>query len=574
MIPKIFHRVWIGDKPMPEAYELHWQKWKLLHQNWEFVEWNSQNISTLDLYPMIQKIQSNAAKADVARYEILYRYGGIYIDADMDCVQPIDEILCEEDDFIVCNQIDDFRCLCSIGFIASIPNHQILENAIRELKCTEIKLINDGNIAEITGPYFFRRVINNRKVKLLRKHAFYPYLHLRYEYFTHPRREVYGIHRWGGSWLPIETSIYLAEKQYKHRDLESCIETCSKAISWNADLSTETHSTSINYLRKLLRKCEKEIVLKQKIAFLVLHYLVKMIFRLYELSINIRKLSLLYKKLCSLGLLCSRFMTKFSLGRLSFYLSKIQYEHVLDTLFNDRTVSSEIVVLEIGAMDGKSFDRLYPYIRTSSNVTAVFIEPIPHFLEELTVNYRGWELQHNRFYFENVAIAENEGESYITTIPPASIEKFNLPNWVRGISSLVPEKNILSSEEEFVSKQEKKKLLHLSVRQVVNTTPLKRISEKYNLTNVDIIQIDTEGYDLVILKQCLELFTPKLICFEWVNLDLAEKHKAIQLLNKKGFFFCHTEDYQDCFAIHSSYLRIFIAKIFSKYSLILIPFLP
>lgn len=134
MIPRIFHRVWVGNSPIPDEYNEYWKKWQLLHsKGWQFINWDNDKIKQLSLYSLIQKVTSNAAKSDIARYEIIYTYGGIYLDCDMDCYQSIDSLIEENDEFIVCNQIDDFSCVCSNSFFAAKTQHRILKNAIEEL---------------------------------------------------------------------------------------------------------------------------------------------------------------------------------------------------------------------------------------------------------------------------------------------------------------------------------------------------------------------------------------------------------------------------------------------------------
>jgi mannosyltransferase OCH1-like enzyme len=94
LIPKVMHHVWIGGKDIPPLYEHYLNECKKLHPNWEFKIWGDEEVSKLgmeykDLY---DKMQNLPGKADILRYEILHRFGGVYRDMDVKCLRPIDEL--------------------------------------------------------------------------------------------------------------------------------------------------------------------------------------------------------------------------------------------------------------------------------------------------------------------------------------------------------------------------------------------------------------------------------------------------------------------------------------------------
>lgn len=46
----------------------------------------------------IDEIEAFCGKADIMRYEILYKYGGIYLDADSLCLESLDEFFLKTQD--------------------------------------------------------------------------------------------------------------------------------------------------------------------------------------------------------------------------------------------------------------------------------------------------------------------------------------------------------------------------------------------------------------------------------------------------------------------------------------------
>ena len=93
-IPKILHQIWIGS-PLPDKYKILTNRWKAMHPDWTFILWDEQKIEEFELTNkwMYENSNNPAAKSDIARYEIAYSYGGIYIDTDFICCKNFDDLL-------------------------------------------------------------------------------------------------------------------------------------------------------------------------------------------------------------------------------------------------------------------------------------------------------------------------------------------------------------------------------------------------------------------------------------------------------------------------------------------------
>lgn len=89
MIPKIIHQIWIGAAPPPKKLMNTWKQ-----STFDYILWDEEKISSLNLinqdkydWFLDKKIYYGAA--DVARVEILYKYGGIYVDADYEKLKEL-----------------------------------------------------------------------------------------------------------------------------------------------------------------------------------------------------------------------------------------------------------------------------------------------------------------------------------------------------------------------------------------------------------------------------------------------------------------------------------------------------
>lgn len=75
------------------------------------------------------------------------------------------------------------------------------------------------------------------------------------------------------------------------------------------------------------------------------------------------------------------------------------------------------------------------------------------------------------------------------------------------------------------------------------TFTLEKILDKNNIRHVDVLLIDTEGYDYKIVKQInFKKIKPKLIIFEHINLSKVDKESSIKLLTQNGYRIKAAED--------------------------------
>lgn len=95
MIPKVIHYCWFGRNPLPKSAERCIASWRKFFPDYEIKEWNEDNFDvnmlpyTRDAYDA----KKYAFVSDVARFWVLYNYGGLYFDTDVEVIKPMDEII-------------------------------------------------------------------------------------------------------------------------------------------------------------------------------------------------------------------------------------------------------------------------------------------------------------------------------------------------------------------------------------------------------------------------------------------------------------------------------------------------
>ena len=97
MIPKTLHYMWFGGKQMPSICKECIESWlKVLPSDWSFQFWNEDNYNvntTNDFARQAYNSGNYAFVSDYARWDILHRIGGVYVDTDVFLLKDITPLL-------------------------------------------------------------------------------------------------------------------------------------------------------------------------------------------------------------------------------------------------------------------------------------------------------------------------------------------------------------------------------------------------------------------------------------------------------------------------------------------------
>jgi mannosyltransferase OCH1-like enzyme len=178
-IPRIIHQTW-KDLDIPQKFQQYVKGWKDHHPHWQYKLWTDKMnrdfimeyhpdfLSTYDRYPTaIQKV-------DAVRYFILLKEGGLFIDLDFECFQPVDTLL-DGATFVVGKEpvehalIHGKDYILSNAFMASIPDHNFLVSLCDELRSEHYFKYRRGSgfneILECAGPFMLSRAYASYNAK-------------------------------------------------------------------------------------------------------------------------------------------------------------------------------------------------------------------------------------------------------------------------------------------------------------------------------------------------------------------------------------------------------------------------
>lgn len=198
IIEKIFHHIWIGDNPFPEEFKRYRETWLKHHPDWSMLFWTDENMPVESFYNknLYLKTKGISSKADIAQYELLYKYGGVYVDADFECYKNIEPLIgncdawgCGENELLISTGIMGFR-----------KHHPILKQIMRNF-IPHMKKYKGHPANVTTGPIFLTETIGLDTIKMIPTKYLYPYgyneQHKKGRYFP----KAYAAHHWAASWL-------------------------------------------------------------------------------------------------------------------------------------------------------------------------------------------------------------------------------------------------------------------------------------------------------------------------------------------------------------------------------------
>ena len=169
LIPRIFHQIWVGADPFPEEFVAYRQSWIDRHPEWELRLWTEENVPSDARRPEVYELlRQPAERSDILRFELLWRFGGVYVDCDFECLRSIDPLL-EEVTFFA-----GYRkpARANNALIGAVPGHPLVDRALTEIRprTTYGPVDKDG-----TGPVFFNRVLADfPEATIFEQNVFYP----------------------------------------------------------------------------------------------------------------------------------------------------------------------------------------------------------------------------------------------------------------------------------------------------------------------------------------------------------------------------------------------------------------
>lgn len=94
-IPHVIHYCWFGGKPLPKSAQKCIASWQKFFPEYEIRRWDETNfdIQMMAYTREAYSVGKFAYVSDVARFWVLYHYGGLYFDTDVEVIRPMEDLV-------------------------------------------------------------------------------------------------------------------------------------------------------------------------------------------------------------------------------------------------------------------------------------------------------------------------------------------------------------------------------------------------------------------------------------------------------------------------------------------------
>ena len=199
---------------------------------------------------------------------------------------------------------------------------------------------------------------------------------------------------------------------------------------------------------------------------------------------------------------------------------QLDFDHALSKyLIHSKQSANDFTFIQVGAFDGVECDPLLKYLQRFS-WTGIMLEPQPGPYNKLFDRYGS----RSGIIVKNAAISDRNGRATLYTI-----EGNELPEWAKGMASF-NKQNISKHEYMFPMIND-----HIQETEV-DTITFEQLFSDHSISKIDLLQIDTEGFDAEILKMFpFDRIKPNIIHFESKHIAKHELEKVLDDLISYGY---------------------------------------
>jgi FkbM family methyltransferase len=187
-------------------------------------------------------------------------------------------------------------------------------------------------------------------------------------------------------------------------------------------------------------------------------------------------------------------------------------------------LASRLVFVKVGANDGITGDPCGELFLRNRKWSGLLIEPVPYSFAKLGHIYS----DRSRFRLEQVAIGNMAGSSTFFYVSESAKDALpNLPFYYDQLGSF--DRNHIIKHLDGI-------LEPFIVETQVEVSPLPEVLARNNISVIDLLHIDTEGYDLQVLKTIdLSTVTPLAIFIEHRHLSTQDRIEMHTILKNSGY---------------------------------------
>lgn len=221
VIPRVIHTFWFSGEHLPEKYQKCLDSWRKYAPDFEIKIWNLESYKPKGCTFFDQAIERGnwAFASDYARADVLRKFGGVYMDLDVEMLRPIDDLL-YNDAYMSFESLSRIECGSGMG---AKPGNKILDEICKSYEARPY-LKEDGYWDNSTCPVRYTQVIEkhglvkNGGFQFVEDITIYPFEVLTGKSFDsgiiYQTDLSYTTHHHNGNWVP-ESAWQAMDQRYR-----------------------------------------------------------------------------------------------------------------------------------------------------------------------------------------------------------------------------------------------------------------------------------------------------------------------------------------------------------------------
>lgn len=232
IVPKKIHYCWFGYSEKSDLIKKCIESWKKYMPDYEIIEWNEDNIILDNEYAIeALKEKKYAFVSDYVRLKVIYEYGGVYLDTDVELIKSLEPLL-KKGGFIGFERAKTVTT--GLGFAAPAHSSTVYE-MMKEYE--GIHFISKNGIDQMACPVRNTHALirlgleTNNSKQVVGDFVVYPkdyFCPMNYDSGElNITENTYSIHHYGYSWANDNDKKIL---DYKHKVFKYCPKWCAQFV--------------------------------------------------------------------------------------------------------------------------------------------------------------------------------------------------------------------------------------------------------------------------------------------------------------------------------------------------------
>jgi mannosyltransferase OCH1-like enzyme len=204
MIEKNIHFCWFGDKQLSNKYINNIEICKKINKDFNIKIWDNELLKEKDFkIPYIEKclnLKKFANISNFARIFLIKKYGGFYLDTDVECIKPFSDLLNEfkNSENIYCYQLENYKIPINNAVFAGKANNDFINKVYNIF----LNKFDGSEKAHVSSPNFISLMLKNNtfNVTILPSQYFDPCLNMKNFTPDKIKKRTYCIHTRDKNW--------------------------------------------------------------------------------------------------------------------------------------------------------------------------------------------------------------------------------------------------------------------------------------------------------------------------------------------------------------------------------------